>query len=571
MHQNNALSSSLRNPRNKNLICNVLSTTTKCRKNLPQILAVCVKNVMLIGFGMTLGFPTVLIGGLEDSKVDFQMTHEQLSWIGAINLIFVPLGCLVSGPYCDKFGRKKAMQMANIPLALVWLLFRYSSSPWHLYLALSVIGILLGLIEAPVVTYVSEVTTPNLRGILFSTSTLFTILGTLCSFFLGSIYYWRSVAQIAFLVPLISINLLFLIPESPHWLIKMNRFDDAQKSLAWLRGWVTKEDIHQEYATLNAFIHNNPTSESKPTSCFNYTSPSFLKPYFLISVVFFLRHFSGITNIQTYAVEIFQHLHAPMDKYNATTFMGVFELLGCITCVCLIRRLGKRKLTFFTMGCSIIALSTIPIYSYGSLGKDRNWIPMSGLFAYCFFQHCSLRTLPWILIGEVYTPQTRSIASGISAATGYFFGFFANKLFYGLVNELTLNGVFIMYMLVLFFGGCVLYVIMPETEGKSLEEICEYFANSRNDKNSVDGERIERNNNNNKEIKEYKGSHKDLYATNKETVDSDKDNDDNITYNKVKARRTDSSDDYIQSLNRLAANDSGPSYKRFESLNLNDI
>lgn len=82
-----------RNPRNKNLICNVLSTTTKCRKNLPQILAVCVKNVMLIGFGMTLGFPTVLIGGLEDSKVDFQMTHEQLSWIGKNNKRLTQLYC----------------------------------------------------------------------------------------------------------------------------------------------------------------------------------------------------------------------------------------------------------------------------------------------------------------------------------------------------------------------------------------------------------------------------------------------------------------------------------------------
>lgn len=167
-------------------------------------------------------------------------------------------------------------------------------------------------------------------------------------------------------VPIISTIALFFVPESPHWLIKKGRFDDAKKSLAWLRGWVPIKKIEAEYQTLYNSIVNLDDNE-KPTCSETmklYRKKSFLGPYALIVLTFFIGHFSGMTTLQTYAVQIFHTLKAPIDKYYATMLLGICELLGTITCVILVHFTGKRPLVLMSaIGCGFCFLGTAT-YAY---------------------------------------------------------------------------------------------------------------------------------------------------------------------------------------------------------------
>lgn len=95
-----------------------------------------------------------------------------------------------------------------------------------------------------VLTYVAEVTEANIRGILSGTGSLFIIIGVTIQFLLGTFLYWRDVALYSMIFPAISFFLLFFVPESPYWLITKNRFEDAKKSLAWLRGWQKSEKVN---------------------------------------------------------------------------------------------------------------------------------------------------------------------------------------------------------------------------------------------------------------------------------------------------------------------------------------
>lgn len=134
------------------------------RTDLPQVLAVCIKNIILVGefstweqrkllkaqltslaFGMTLGFPTVLIPALqakpnETSTSDLILNESQISWISSINLICVPLGCIFSGSFTAFFGRRRAMQLVCVPLFFSWILFYFAQHVLHLYLALCMSG-----------------------------------------------------------------------------------------------------------------------------------------------------------------------------------------------------------------------------------------------------------------------------------------------------------------------------------------------------------------------------------------------------------------------------------------------
>ncbi|CAO1376839.1 unnamed protein product [Diamesa hyperborea] len=441
------------------------------RLGLPQILAVCVKNMVLLAFGMSLGFPTIVIGGNGD-ETDLILSKTQVSWFSSINLICVPLGCIFSGSFTSYLGRRKAMQIVNIPIFASWLLFHYATSITHLYIALCLAGAAGGMMEAPVLTYVAEITTPSLRGLLSATGSTCIILGIFSQFVLGTFLKWRTIALISSFVPILAIILLFFVPESPHWLILKKRFGDAKNSLMWLRGWTKNFDnVRDEYDALYAVLvkPSVPGIESDTPTCGDKLKPyqrrSFLFPYFLCSLSFFIGHFSGMTTLQTFAVQIFATLKAPIDKYYATMILGTLELAGSIICVILVRFVGKRPLAM---------VSTLG-YDNEIQHNEYSWIPLTLLLGSAILSHCGIRLLPWILVGEVFPAEVRSVASGLSGGLGYIFGFLANKLFLTMIETMTLPGTFWFYSSISIVGCLILYLILPETEGRTLIEIEDHF------------------------------------------------------------------------------------------------
>lgn len=217
------------------------------------------------------------------------------------------------------------------------------------------------MLEAPVLTYVAEICTPALRGILAATGSFCIILGIFSQFLMGTFLKWRTITLISTCVPVTAFLLLFLVPESPHWLILKNKVEEAKKSLMWLRGWQSSFDgVKKEFDELNKNLTMRESSaESQEKTWKSFTRRTFLLPYFICSLAFFIGHFSGMTTLQTYAVPIFAQLKAPIDKYFATMLLGIVELAGTAICVSLVKFVGKRKLTFFsTFGCSFCFCST---------------------------------------------------------------------------------------------------------------------------------------------------------------------------------------------------------------------
>lgn len=224
------------------------------------------------------------------------------------------------------------------------------------------------MLEAPVLTYVAEISTPKLRGILAATGSFCIILGIFSEFLMGIFLQWRTITLISTSAPILALFFLFFVPESPHWLILKKRDEEAKKSLMWLRGWQKSfEPVKQEFDELHSNIstrENAAGSEGHENVWNSFGRRTFLLPYFICSLAFFIGHFSGMTTLQTYAVQIFAQLKAPVDKYFATMLLGIVELIGTAVCVILVRFVGKRKLTFFsTFGCSFCFFST-SIYAF---------------------------------------------------------------------------------------------------------------------------------------------------------------------------------------------------------------
>lgn len=114
------------------------------------------------------------------------------------------MGSLLSGWICEPFGRKRAMIVVNIPHIVSWLLLYYSTELWHIFLAFILFGFGDGLMEAPIITYIGEISQPSIRGILTAMSSMAATLGLFIVYSLGNIMSWRDAASYCLFVPLLT-------------------------------------------------------------------------------------------------------------------------------------------------------------------------------------------------------------------------------------------------------------------------------------------------------------------------------------------------------------------------------
>ncbi|XP_050536081.1 facilitated trehalose transporter Tret1-like isoform X2 [Daktulosphaira vitifoliae] len=482
---------------------------------LSQILAISAKNVLLLTYGMTIGLPTIAIPALYSDKSlnsisgkfsdTLQLSREQISWFSSINLICVPLGCLMSGTLTQPFGRKRSMVMLNLPFIVAWLLFHNASTVLELYLAVALCGMCGGLLEAPVFTYAAEITQPHIRGVLSASSAITVIFGVMSQYTLGNFFNWRKVALLDTFIPIGALISLLFVPESPYWLISKGRITDAEKSLCWLRGWVKPDKVQFELSTIQKSVASSmQQSRMKKNKTFysSYLKRTFLLPYFIITAAFFFGHFGGMTTLQINAVNIFESLGSPISGYASIFILGISQLIGVLLCIILIHWTGKRPLVIVsTLGTSLCffivsGYAYTRQYNIEATNNTTTWIPIVFLNMAVFLSYISIRSLPWLLIGEVYPPNIRGPASGTSCSSAYIFAFAANKSYFVVLDHIQLFGTFLMYAIVNIVGCLVLYKILPETEGRSLQEIQNHFA----DKSKTFVTKVTRNKN--KEISE---------------------------------------------------------------------
>ena len=224
-------------------------------KGLSQIIAVQIKNLLSLSIGMDIGHVTILIPFLTDGTEGIQLTSSQTSWMSSIISISSLIGSLLSGAITEPFGRKRAMMALTIPFFIPWIGFNMAREYWHICVCLFVHGLTNGLVEAPVLAYVAEISEPRLRGMLSGSNTLVVGLGVFIEFFLGSLLPWRTANFVSCAIPILALFLLSILPESPYWLIKHNQNDKARQSLAWLRDWTTIENIEEEFQYLQKILN----------------------------------------------------------------------------------------------------------------------------------------------------------------------------------------------------------------------------------------------------------------------------------------------------------------------------
>ncbi|XP_076640416.1 facilitated trehalose transporter Tret1 [Colletes latitarsis] len=455
-----------------------------------QVLAAVVAQLGTINTGMTFGFSAIALPQLQEPNSTIPITEGSVeeSWIASMSSIGTPIGCLASGYMMDVLGRKRSLIITEIPALLGWILIAFATDIRMIYAGRFFVGLGSGMVGAPARVYTGEVTQPHLRGMLTAFASIGVSTGVLIEYALGSVLTWNVCAAISGILPLAALLLMFFFPETPSYLLSRSRPEKARKALQQFRG--STYNVNQEMETLIDFSNKN--NIKRLTGFREIVSallkPNALKPFMLLLLYFLIYQWSGTNVITFYAVEIFKDSGSTLNKYLAAVILGVVRLASTIAACILCRRCGRRPLTMVSsVGCG---LSMVGLGGYmwlksywtaNNLPLVATWFPILCIFAYTITCTLGFLVIPWIMIGEVYPVQVRGIIGGLTTMTAHLFIFTVVKTYPFMANALTRHGTFITYGCISLFGTIYFYTCLPETKGKTLQEIEDYFSGRNSD------------------------------------------------------------------------------------------
>jgi SP family xylose:H+ symportor-like MFS transporter len=436
--------------------------------------------------GLLFGYDWVVIGGAKPFYESyFQLNSAaQVGWANSCALIGCLVGSIISGWTSDRFGRKKLLLLSAVLFALSSVLTGWANGFTTFVVFRMIGGVAIGIASNVSPTYIAEVSPAAWRGRLVTVNQLTIVVGILGAQIVNWLIAdkvsegataalirmswngqrgWRWMFT-AVVVPAVVFFLgALFIPESPRWLAKSGFIDQARHVLARIGG--------QSYGneTLREIQNALAIERQASTPWHELASPSILKILVIGVVLAVLQQWSGINIIFNYAEEIYRSAgYGVSGTLFNIVITGTINLVFTIGALVLVDRFGRRALMLF--GCAGIALFHTVLgvtYRVGTKGLLILLITLCTIACYAL----SLAPVTWVLISEIFPNRIRGLGVSISVSALWLASFLLTFTFPILNHGLGTAGTFWIYGAICMAGFLFVLVRVPETKGKTLEEI----------------------------------------------------------------------------------------------------
>ncbi|XP_044260723.1 facilitated trehalose transporter Tret1-like [Tribolium madens] len=454
-------------------------------KNLsPQIIAAVIATSNHIVVGIALAYSAVLIPQLESSS-DIPVTKTETSWIASVLALVAPFGSILSGYLMDKWGRIAVLKLSVVPGVIGWVLLATSGSVPMIIIGRIFSGLASTLSTNPAVVYITEIARKDMRGSLIALGPTYVSLGMVIAYFKGWLINWRLIAWLCNIYLIIPFCLIFLIPESPIWLISKGRVEEARKALNWFHKYQPQPPNQSKTFAemqLNLLVKEDETKKSDPQDGGNvireFLKPTGYKPLLILSGLFFFQQYSGIYIFLFYSVSFFENVGTTVNPYIASILIGVIRLIMSLLNTWMLQRFNRRLLIMISGSGMAAAMLVSGLFTSWIKDGTTNltWVPVLFLLFYVVASMVGLLTIPWTMTAELFPLKIRSMAHSISLSVVNMIMFFAVQNYVNM--EIALGGSAGVQW---FFSGLSLgaviftFVFLPETHRKKLSEIEDYF------------------------------------------------------------------------------------------------
>jgi MFS transporter, SP family, galactose:H+ symporter len=420
--------------------------------------------------GLLFGYDTgVISGALLFIKKQFILTPEGEGLVVSGVLFGATFSSMVSGRLTDHFGRKKVILATALLFAVGSIVTAFAPSVPLLVAGRVVLGIAIGIASFAAPLYISEMSPPDIRGMLVAMNQLAITMGILLSYLVDYIFSatgnWPAMVALG-AVPavLLGVGILFL-PESPRWLVLNEKETEAGEVLKHIRG---TPDVSAEVDEIKSALSEEAGDWRE------FFSPAMRGALVVGIGLGMFQQFTGINTVIYYAPKIYQAagLTSASVSILATAGVGLVNVLMTIVSLVLIDRLGRRPLLIIGNIGMALSLAALSLSSFLNVGKDAlMFIGVGSTLVYVAFFAISLGPVFWVMISEIYPLRIRGFAMSFATAVSWLSNLVVSFSFPILLDRFGIGATFAVYTAITLGSLLFCCLRVPETKGLSLEQI----------------------------------------------------------------------------------------------------
>ena len=446
--------------------------------------------------GFLFGYDTAVISGTIAQVTQlFQLDALQQGWYVGCALVGSIIGVLFAGILSDKLGRKLTMVISAILFSASALGCALCTDFTQLVVYRIIGGVGIGVVSIVSPLYISEVSVAQYRGRLVSLYQLAVTVGFLGAYLvnyqllawsesgallgvplLNKIFItevWRGMLGMETLPAILFFIIIFFIPESPRWLIVRGQERKAINILERIYNSIT-EATNQLKETQSVLTAETSSEWSL------LMKPGILKAVIIGVCIAILGQFMGVNVVLYYGPSIFENAGlSGGDSLFYQVLVGLVNTLTTILALVIIDKVGRKKLVYY--GVSGMVVSLILIGLYFLFGDSLNVSSLFLLVFFLFYVFCcavSICAVVFVLLSEMYPTKVRGLAMSIAGFALWIGTYLIGQLTPWMLQNLTPAGTFFLFAVMCVPYMLIVWKLVPETTGKSLEEIERYWTRS---------------------------------------------------------------------------------------------
>lgn len=454
--------------------------------------------IVTIG-GLLFGHNTAVVNGSLSFLVDsWNINSWMQGLISSALELSAAIGAIFGGGISDKIGRKKTLRIISWIFLIGAVGCALAPSAWFLVGARFFLGLAVGAASAIVPIYLAEISSSAHRGKVVSINQVMIVGGQFLAFLLnwllgrmfisaeGVIEYsgaWRLMMGVAIIPALVMIIGMTKVFESPKWLVKQGKL---QKAIEVIKSIYSKdEDRKAQIAELHELqLHQQQAKEVKTRS----KIPAWAVRVAVIGCVLgIIQQFVGINAMMYYSTNIMETFgFSKQAALMFNVFNGVICVTAALVAMTVVDKMGRKKLD--SIGLIVCAVSLVLVGVLSNLLAGMTFTPyvlLGLIFVYIFAFQGAVGPCTWLLISEIFPAKHRGIFMGIATFVLWTANFLVGLLFPPMLEAIGINAIFYIFAGCAVVGLIIVNTLLPETKGKTLDEIESFFSSDKKQEEAI--------------------------------------------------------------------------------------
>ncbi|CAH9115175.1 unnamed protein product [Cuscuta epithymum] len=433
----------------------------RCMVYLSTFVAVCGSAA----FGSCIGYSSPTQSAIRE---DLNFSIAEYSLFGSIVTFGAMGGAITSGTIADYVGRKWAMRISSVICVAGWLSIYFAKGALQMDIGRVATGYAMGVFSYVVPVFIAEIAPKELRGALTTLNQLMIIIGVSVAFIVGTVLTWRNLALTGIVPCVILLLGLFIIPESPRWLAKIGHKKEFEIALQKLRG--KDADISEEAAEIQDYVEKlDKLPKAKLLDLFQ---KRYLRSVTIGVGLMLCQQLGGINGVCFYVSSIFETSGFPSNVGSIT--YAIIQVIVTALGATFIDKAGRKPLILVSaaglaIGCLLTGISYY-LKGHNIAGNAAPILALAGILVYIGSFSVGMGAVPWVIMSEIFPINVKGVAGSLATLVNWFGAWLCSYTFNFLMSWNSI-GTFMIYAAVNVIAVLFVIKIVPETKGRTLEQI----------------------------------------------------------------------------------------------------